>query len=165
MRRAISLSTVTLIVGLVLAGCANSTTAQETDVSSLESESAKTREERIELRRQMQPKKDLDRFEQEHVDPVTGEVPAELLGKVYEDLERRTGGDRSDFELLRGESVQWNDGALGCAEPGQVYTQALVAGFWIVINYQGKQYDYRASDRGFFKLCETVSFTQGPDPQ
>jgi hypothetical protein len=27
----------------------------------------------------------------------------------------------------------WNDGSLGCPEPGMMYTQALVNGYWLII--------------------------------
>ena len=86
--------------------------------------------------------------------PITGEVPDELLAKVMEDLAERTDGARSEFREIRGESIQWPDGSLGCAQPGQEYTSAPVNGFWIVLEYQDKEYDYRASAKGYFVLCE-----------
>ena len=87
------------------------------------------------------------------VDGVTGEVPGDLLDKIFADLERRTGAQRSAFSLLQAEARQWNDGALGCAEPGQVYTQAIVDGYQVIVEYRGERFDYHASGTGFFKLC------------
>lgn len=151
MKSFINNSIIGTCLSLALCGCAESNTVDGSTASN--QEPPQSREERIEMRRRLQQDKDLERLAQEDPALVTGEVPADLLAKVYDDLEQRTGGDRSEFKLLRGESVQWSDGALGCAEPGQVYTQALVAGYWIVIEHDGKTYDYRATARGYFKLC------------
>ena len=85
---------------------------------------------------------------------VTGEVPDELLDKILADLEQRTGADRSEFRVLQAQAVQWNDGALGCGEPGQVYTQAIVDGYRVVVEYASQTFDYHAAANGYFKLCE-----------
>lgn len=145
-----------VLIGLGLCGCAETKSPATANIDLAESDSAQSRDERIELRRQMQEQKVPQRLEQNEAPLVTGEVPDELLDKVMADLEQRTGAARSDFDVMRAEAVQWNDGSLGCGEPGQFYTQAIVAGFWIVIDHHGKGYDYRASERGLFKLC--------PDP-
>ena len=142
-----------MLFSLALCGCADSKTPEPSDITSSESDSTLTREERIELRRQMQDQKHLEQVAQDETAPITGEVPDDVLDKVMSDLEQRTGAARSEFDVKRAEAVQWNDGSLGCGEPGQVYTQAIVPGFWIVIEHQGQAYDYRASERGFFKLC------------
>lgn len=86
--------------------------------------------------------------------PVTGEVPQEMMSEIVADLNARTGVAETDTTLIRAEQAVWNDGSLGCPKPGEVYTQALVNGYWIVFEHDGDTYDYRASDTGFFKLCE-----------
>jgi hypothetical protein len=35
-----------------------------------------------------------------------------------------------------------------------MYTQALVDGYWVVLAVGEQEYDYRASDTGYFFLCE-----------
>jgi hypothetical protein len=55
--------------------------------------------------------------------------------------------------IVRAESALWNDGSLGCPEPGMAYTQALVNGYWVVIKAAGKTYDFRVGSRGSFRLC------------
>jgi hypothetical protein len=139
-----------VILGAALAACAEPGTSKE-------SESTMSREEKIELRRDLQNQKGIEKVQQDDSAPATGEVPDDLLDKVYADLELRTGGERSSFMMMRGEAVQWNDGSLGCAEPGQTYTQGIVDGYWIVIEYQNTSYDYRATVRGYFKLCPGVT--------
>jgi hypothetical protein len=96
---------------------------------------------------------------------VTGEVPAELLTRIIADLASRIGADTAAFEIVRGEAVTWNDGSLGCPRPGVAYTQALVPGYWVVLSHEGLEYDYRASARGYFLLCEAGGLPPSPgDP-
>ncbi len=88
--------------------------------------------------------------------PVTGEVkPAALLAEIVADAALRSGVAEADIVVVRGESVTWSDGSLGCPQPGMNYTQALVPGYWVVLDADGTEYDYRASARGFFTLCES----------
>ena len=86
--------------------------------------------------------------------PVTGEADSSLVSSIKQDLISRTGASESDITVVRSEEVIWNDGSLGCPVPGEFYTQAQVSGYWVVIEHGGKQYDYRANDKGFFRLCE-----------
>lgn len=85
--------------------------------------------------------------------PVTGEVPAALLDSILADLAGRLGVDVDEIEVIRGESVTWNDGSLGCPKPGMMYTQALVDGYWVVLRVGDDTFDYRAGQSGFV-LCE-----------
>jgi hypothetical protein len=90
-------------------------------------------------------------------DPVTGETPQNLLDTILADLKERTGSSREEITVIRDQAVTWSDGSLGCPQPGVFYTQALVPGYWVVLQIGEKEYDYRASDRGYFVLCESGS--------
>ena len=68
-------------------------------------------------------------------------------------LEQLTGGERSSFEVVRAEETIWPDGALGCPRPGMVYTQAAVPGYHIVLEHDGREYDYRAGGTRYLMLC------------
>lgn len=81
---------------------------------------------------------------------TTGEVPASILDAILADAAGRAEGP---FVVLRGQSVVWSDGSLGCPEPGMMYTQALVDGYWVVLEGNSQTLDYRASVNGSFKLC------------
>jgi hypothetical protein len=96
---------------------------------------------------------------------VSGETPDSLLDDILSDLSKRTGVDRQEIEILRNKPVIWSDGSLGCPEPGVFYTQALVPGYWVVLQIREKEFDYRASERGFFVFCESgfLPFDQPPD--
>jgi len=86
--------------------------------------------------------------------PVVGEVPSLLMDQILADLEKRLAVERQAIQVLRAEEVVWNDGSLGCPVPGQFYTQALVNGYWVVLRVDSRDYDYRASGKGYFFLCE-----------
>jgi hypothetical protein len=85
---------------------------------------------------------------------VTGEVPQELLDAVFDDLVERMDVDRAEITVEQAEYVIWRDGSLGCPQPDMMYTQALVPGYQIVLRVGEATYDYHASDRGYFLLCE-----------
>lgn len=86
--------------------------------------------------------------------PVTGEIPADLLNQIIAALAEKLGIDPGAIAVVKAESVTWNDGSLGCPQPGLMYTQALVPGYHVVLDVNGAQYDFRVSQNGFFLLCE-----------
>jgi hypothetical protein len=90
--------------------------------------------------------------------PVTGEAPPEVMAKATADLVKRTGRDPATFVVVRAEQVIWPDGSLGCRIPGQVYVQVQTPGYWIVLQANGKPFDYRATETGVVRLCT------GPQP-
>ncbi|MGH2382275.1 MAG: hypothetical protein ACRDG7_13800 [Candidatus Limnocylindria bacterium] len=85
---------------------------------------------------------------------VIGEVPAEQLDAILADAASRTDVDVADIETIRATAMTWPDGSLGCPEPGQTYTQALVDGYHVVVDAAGESLDYRATTSGSFRLCE-----------
>jgi hypothetical protein len=99
---------------------------------------------------------------QEEGDHVTGEVPARVLDAILGDVTKRTGAKPKDIEVVKGEAVVWKDGSLGCSRPGREHTEAPVPGYWVILEYEGERFDYRANDRGFFLLCERPSPPIGP---
>ena len=88
-------------------------------------------------------------------EPVTGEVPQELMGSIVADAARRTGVGEDEVEVVQAISVTWNDGSLGCPEPGMSYTMALVDGYHVILAADDEEFDYRVSGQGGFKLCES----------
>ena len=93
--------------------------------------------------------------------PGAGEADPGLVASIKQDLIDRTGANESEISVSRAEEAIWNDGSLGCAEPGQIYTQAIVNGFWVVLEYGGQTFDYRATGSGSFKLCEGFAAPPG----
>jgi hypothetical protein len=80
-------------------------------------------------------------------------VPEPVWDAVLADLATRTGGPVADVTVVRAEAVTWNDGSLGCPEPGMAYTQALVDGYHVVLDVGGQDYDYRVGSGAAVKLC------------
>jgi hypothetical protein len=85
--------------------------------------------------------------------PVTGEVPTELLDRILADAAERANVDADAIAVIRGESVTWSDGSLGCPEPDQAYTMALVDGYHVVVEAGDGELDYRATADGTFIVC------------
>jgi hypothetical protein len=81
-------------------------------------------------------------------------IPPDLMSAIGEDFEKQSGARRETAQLVRAEAVTWNDGSLGCPKPGELYTQALVDGYWVVFQLGEQVYDYRASAGGYFFRCE-----------
>jgi hypothetical protein len=94
--------------------------------------------------------------------PVTGEAPTEFVEDVREDVARRTSAATADLRLVRDQAIIWSDGSLGCPQPGEVYPQLPIAGYWIVYQAAGRDFDYRVDDRGRFRLCEARPATLVP---
>lgn len=90
------------------------------------------------------------------------ELPA-LAGVIYLDEEliarvralavEESGVSEDDLELRVAAQVTWNDGSLGCPEPGSVYIQALVDGYWVVFSHGDQLFDYRSALDGEFRRC------------
>jgi hypothetical protein len=85
--------------------------------------------------------------------PMKGQVPQTILEPILKEAATLAKVGRDELVIVRGESVVWNDGSLGCPEPGMIYTQALVNGYWVVIEAAGQKYDFRVGGRGSFRLC------------
>jgi hypothetical protein len=88
-------------------------------------------------------------------EPMTGEVPAEIMASLLVDAATRAGVAENAIEVVRAEATTWNDGSLGCPEPGMGYTMALVDGYHVVLEVDGEELDYRVSGNGGFRLCES----------
>jgi hypothetical protein len=82
------------------------------------------------------------------------DLPAAIWAAILDDLSTRLGAPVTDPTVVSVDAVTWSDGALGCPEPGQLYTQALVDGYQVVVEIDGTRYDYRTGVAGTVRLCE-----------
>ena len=94
---------------------------------------------------------------------VTAEVPPDLIEKMRADLAQRAGIAASAAKVVRAESIEWPNGALGCAEPGKMYTQMIVPGYVVEFEHGGRTYSYHAARTGYFMLCDRPSRAAGAD--
>jgi hypothetical protein len=85
--------------------------------------------------------------------PVQAKVPQGILEPILDKAAELAEVAREQLVMVRAEPAVWNDGSLGCPEPGMQYTQALVNGYWVIIEADGKKYDFRVGSGGSFRLC------------
>jgi hypothetical protein len=84
---------------------------------------------------------------------VQAKVPQGILEPILDKAAELAEVGREQLVMIRAESAVWNDGSLGCQEPGMMCTQALVNGYWVVIDAAGQNYDFRVDSRGNLRLC------------
>ena len=84
---------------------------------------------------------------------MKGQVQQAILDPILKEAAALAKVDREQLVIVRTESVIWSDGSLGCPEPGMMYTQALVNGYWVAIGAEGQTYDFRVGSGGSFRLC------------
>ena len=85
---------------------------------------------------------------------IVGEVPEAILNDIYADLTTLTGAEKETITLITAQELIWSDGALGCPQPGEVYTQATVPGYQVILELNSTTYDYHIAEDGYFILCE-----------
>ncbi len=81
------------------------------------------------------------------------DVPQEILDAVLDQAATLAHVSLGELTIVRAEPRVWNDGSLGCPQPGEMYTQALIEGYWVVVEVAGNEYDFRVGSTGNFKLC------------
>jgi hypothetical protein len=74
------------------------------------------------------------------------ELPRELRRVVVADAARRFGVAESGVVLTRAERVTWNDGSLGCPQPGMNYSQALMPGYRVVARTAEQELTYHTDE-------------------
>jgi hypothetical protein len=85
--------------------------------------------------------------------PSASATLEEITASALDDAVRTTGLAPAELRVLSAEPVTWGDGSLGCPEEGMLYTQALVPGYRIRVQAQGRVLDYHASRDGRLLLC------------
>ena len=76
-----------------------------------------------------------------------------IVDPAIDDLAGRLGAPPEDIEVVTAEEVTWPDGSLGCPEPGMSYTQAMVEGSKVTLQYEDRFYVYHAGDDAQPFLC------------
>ena len=157
------LSTAIALVSVAaLAGCAGQAEPVEAEQSAAGFDRERELERRLEVRRELDSKLPAPVPDDPHV-PVVGEVPDPILAAAREDLAAKLDVSTESIGVKESAAVVWSDGSLGCPRPDQVYTQALQPGYRIVLEHGGRQYDYRATERGYLFLCELATLPQRPE--
>lgn len=98
--------------------------------------------------------------------PVTSEpmsLQSTAIERATADLSERLGVDVSAISVIEFRTVRWPDGALGCPREGEVYTQAIVEGGQVLLDFDGRIFDYRSDAAGNVELCPSEEKDGGYD--
>jgi hypothetical protein len=94
----------------------------------------------------------------------TTAIPIDVRRAVVADAAKRFKVAASAVVLTRAEQVTWPNGALGCPEPGMMYTQALVPGFRVVAKTSGGELLYHTDGLGNLRSCRVQEGPELPQP-
>jgi hypothetical protein len=114
-----------LLAGMLLAACGPGDAGGPDDPGT--GQDAPTEPERDEER-------DVPDDAAEDLDALAEQVAAEVADEE--------GVEVGEVTIVSAEEVTWADGALGCPEDGGMYTQALVEGYRIVVEVEGREVHY-----------------------
>lgn len=153
---------IALLSVAALAGCASKEEPVEAENSAAGFDREQELERRLEVRRELDSKLPAEVPDEPRV-PVLGEVPDSILSAARADLAAKLDISADTVGVREAAAVVWNDGSLGCPRPDQVYTQAQEPGYRIILEYRGRRYDYRATERGYLLLCELPTLPQRPE--
>ena len=58
------------------------------------------------------------------------------------------------ISLVNAKEVVWQDGSLGCPQPGMLYTQVITPGYLIKLKYDIRDFEYHAGKDRSPVYCE-----------
>lgn len=79
------------------------------------------------------------------VNPSSNPVLDRLVAQAKSDLAARLKISPDAVTLKEAESMEWSDGSLGCGKPGMYYIQVITPGYLIIMQANGKDYEYHTS--------------------
>ncbi|MBN1994200.1 MAG: hypothetical protein JW953_15995 [Anaerolineae bacterium] len=88
----------------------------------------------------------------EKVEPIKGSETA--LAAAIDHLAQHAGVPPAKITLVSMEERQWSDASLGCPQEGFMYAQVITPGYLIVLETQGRQYEYHTDTTDNVVLCE-----------
>lgn len=94
------------------------------------------------------------------------EMPAdndEVEGAALADLASRLGVTPEEISVVRVRQVDWPDASLGCPEEGMAYAQVVTPGFQVLLQVDGRVFDYHAGSEGEVFLCPSGEKDGGYD--
>jgi hypothetical protein len=110
-------------------------------------------------------------------EPVTSTMETDMPGKpatdpriddvitaARNDLSARRSVPTAAIEIISARRVTWGDGSIGCPEPGMMYTQALVPGYFVHLRINDEDAYYHAGRDGQPRHCPTDRSRPPVDP-
>ncbi len=84
----------------------------------------------------------------------TGGIDEETIAALLAAAAAEANVDLDEIRVVTAEQVTWPNGAIGCPEPGMGYTEALVPGYRVVLEIDGEELNFHASEGGEFFFCD-----------
>jgi hypothetical protein len=78
----------------------------------------------------------------------------QAVNNAKADLQQRTSAPADKIRTISADALLWLDTSMGCGSPTASHAQIEVEGFKVVLEYDGKKYDYRSMKDGEPTLCE-----------
>lgn len=87
-------------------------------------------------------------------EPTPPPEAEQVVRLAVEDLSKRLSlSSEETIRLVSVEAVDWPDASLGCPQSGTMYAQVLTPGFAIVLEAEGKEYEYHTDSERLVVLC------------
>jgi hypothetical protein len=77
------------------------------------------------------------------------------MSRITDHATETFGVSAERISVSRATAVEWSDGSMGCPEPGIMYTQALIRGYWVELQVGDLVIDYRTAGEDSFRVCST----------
>jgi hypothetical protein len=75
-------------------------------------------------------------------------LPQAVRDALQADASKRSGVAVEQLTFVSAEKVTWTDGALGCPQPGRMYTQSIVPGYRVWMRTGQKLIVYHTNESG-----------------
>ncbi len=85
--------------------------------------------------------------------PTPDQNAQQMIDLASNDLAAFLKIDPSAVSLVNIEAVEWNDSSLGCAKPGQVYSQVVTSGYFMKLQGNGQIYEYHTDKNSTVMRC------------
>lgn len=85
-----------------------------------------------------------------------------LIDEARADLALRSSIPLERISVVEAAAVSWPNSAMGCPQPGMAYLQVPTDGSRIILEADGRRYDYHYGGRRGLFLCEPAKAGGGP---
>lgn len=92
----------------------------------------------------------------------TGSEADRMVAAAKAALAARLGLSEAEITVQSVEPVEWPDTSLGCPQPGMMYAQMITPGYRVLLEADGKTYEYHTDGVQNAVLCEEESMADGP---
>lgn len=92
---------------------------------------------------------------------AAGGSAAAMTELAKQDLVTRASVEASKITIISTQETEWNNSSLGCPKPDMAYMQVITPGYLIMLEADGKTYEYHADRQRTVILCEQPALKSG----